>query len=218
MTLASTWEVLDVVGTIAFALSGALVGLSRRMDIFGIVVLAVLTAVGGGMIRDVLIDVVPPTALVNTTNLLLAVATAAVVSVAYGSVHFTREHKRRCAVLFHVSDTLGLAAFTVTGVIAGLAQKDSRFTLPILLGLLTAVGGGVMRDLLAQRMPTVLHADVYAVASVIGAFFICFMKRQHGDMQAAAWFGFFIVVLLRACAIRFGWQIYHPRPKRKPRQ
>ena len=215
MTLSSTWSVLDIIGTLAFALSGALVGLSRKMDIFGVVVLAVLTAVGGGMIRDVLIDVVPPTALVNTTNLLLAVATAVAASVIYGTVHIAPEQKRRFAILFQISDTLGLAAFTVTGVIAGLAQPGARFTLPILLGVLTAVGGGVLRDLLAQRMPTVLHADVYAVAAVIGAFFVCMMKHLHGDMQAAAWFGFFIVVLLRVCAIRFGWQVYHPRPKRR---
>ena len=76
MTLALTWNVLDIIGTVAFALSGALVGLSRKMDAFGIVVLSVLTAVGGGMIRDVLVGIVPPLALTNTTNLLLSVATA----------------------------------------------------------------------------------------------------------------------------------------------
>ena len=215
MTLASTWHVLDIIGTIAFALSGALVGLSRRMDVFGVIVRALLTAVGGGMIRDGLIDVVPPTALVNTTNLLLAVVTALAAVAVYAGIHIAPEQKRRFAFLFQISDTLGLAAFTVTGVITGLAQKDAHLTMPILLGVLTAVGGGVLRDLLAQRIPVVLRADVYAVASVVGAFFVCFMKHMHGDMQAAAWFGFFIVVLLRICAIHFGWQVYHPRPKRK---
>ena len=210
-----TWAVFDIVGTLAFALSGTLVGLSRRMDIFGVVVLAVLTAVGGGMVRDVLVDVVPPTALVNTTNLLLAVATAVLASVIYGTIHITPGQKRRFAILFHLSDTLGLAAFTVTGVIVGLAQKDAQFTLPILLGLLTAVGGGVLRDVMAQRVPTVLYADVYAVAAVVGAFFICVVKHWHGDMQLASWCGFFIVVVLRVLAIRFGWQVYHPKPKRK---
>ena len=215
MTLSMTWGIFDVIGTIAFALSGALVGLSKKMDIFGINVLSVLTAVGGGMLRDILINVVPPTALVNTTNLILAIATATFVSILYGAYHITPVQKRRLIVLFQISDTLGLAAFTVTGVIAGLAQKDAQYTLPIFLGLLTAVGGGVLRDLMAQRMPTVLHADVYAVASVVGAFFVCLMARMHGDMQAASWFGFFIVVILRTLAIRFGWQIYHPRPKWK---
>ena len=214
MTLAVTWYVFDVLGTIAFALSGTLVGLSRKMDVFGVIVLAVLTAVGGGMIRDVLIDSMPA-ALVNTTNLLLAVATAVFVSVFYGVYHVTPKQKRKLVKAFLISDTLGLGAFTVTGVITGLAQKDAQFTLPILLGLITAVGGGVMRDVLAQRMPTVLHADVYAVASVVGAFIVCLAAKYHGDMQLASWAGFFTVVLLRFFAVRYRWQVYHPKPKLK---
>lgn len=214
MTLAFTWYVFDVLGTIAFALSGALVGLSKKMDVFGVIVLAVLTAVGGGMVRDVLIDSMPAV-LVNTTNLLLAVATAVFVSVFYGVYHVTPEQKRKLVKAFLISDTLGLGAFTVTGVIAGLAQKDAQFTLPILLGLITAVGGGVMRDLLAQRMPTVLYADVYAVASVAGSLIVCLAAKYHGDMQLASWAGFFVVVVLRFCAIRYRWQVYHPRPKLK---
>lgn len=215
MTLSLTWFIFDVIGTIAFAFSGALVGLSKKMDIFGIIVLSVLTAVGGGMIRDVLINVVPPTALVNTTNLILAIATAMIVSFLYGAYHISPTQKRKLIVMFHISDTLGLAAFTVTGVITGIVQKDAQYTLPIFLGLLTAVGGGVCRDLMAQRVPTVLYADIYAVASVVGAFFVCFMHRMYEDIQAAAWFGFFIVVIIRVAAIHFGWQIYHPTPKRK---
>lgn len=215
MTLALTWDVFDVLGTAAFALSGTLVGLSRRMDVFGVVVLAVLTAVGGGVVRDVVIDVAPPTALTNTKNLILAVATALSISALYAVFHITAAQKQRLAIVFHLSDTVGLASFTVTGVITGLAQKDTQFTLPMLLGLLTAVGGGVLRDLLAQRMPTVLYADVYAVASVAGSFCVCLAAKFSGDMQTASWVGFSVVVILRLCAIRYGWQIYHPRPKRK---
>ena len=215
MTLDLTWVVFDIIGTVAFALSGALVGLSRKMDAFGIVVLAVLTAVGGGIIRDVLVGIVPPSALTNTANLLLAVATAIIVSAVYGTFRISPEQKRRFLYVYHLSDTLGLAAFTVTGVITGLAQKDAHFTLPILLGLLTAVGGGVLRDLLAQRMPTVLHADVYAVAAVVGAFIACVAAKYHGDMQIASWLGFLTVVVLRILALRYHWQFYHPRPGKK---
>ncbi len=215
MTLALTWVVFDIIGTVAFALSGALVGLSRKMDAFGIVVLAVLTAVGGGVIRDILVGIVPPLALTNTTNLLLSVATAIIVSIVYGTFHFAPKQKHRFLFIFLISDTLGLAAFTVTGVITGLAQKDAHFTLPILLGLLTAVGGGILRDLMAQRMPTVLHADVYAVAAIVGAFIVCLSAKYHGDMQIASWFGFFTVVILRFCALRYHWQIYHPMPRKK---
>ncbi len=215
MTLDLTWVVFDIIGTEAFALSGALVGLSRKMDAFGIVVLAVLTAVGGGIIRDVLVGIVPPSALTNTANLLMAVATAIIVSAVYGTFRFAPKQRRRFLLVYHLSDTLGLAAFTVTGVITGLAQKDAHFTLPILLGLLTAVGGGVLRDLLAQRMPTVLHADVYAVAAVAGAFIVCVAAKYHGDMQIASWLGFFTVTVLRFFALRYHWQIYHPKPGKK---
>lgn len=215
MTLDLTWVVFDMLGTLAFALSGALVGLSRKMDAFGIVVLAVLTAVGGGIIRDVLVGIVPPLALTNTTNLLLSVVTAIIVSSVYGTFRFAPRQRRRFLFVYHLSDTLGLAAFTVTGVITGLAQKDAHFTLPILLGLLTAVGGGVLRDLLAQRIPTVLHADVYAVAAVAGAFIVCMAAKYHGDMQIASWLGFFTVAVLRFFALKYHWQIYHPRPGKK---
>ena len=215
MTMALTWAVFDVVGTVAFAISGALVGLSKKMDAFGIIVLAVLTAVGGGIIRDVLVGIVPPIALTNTTNLLLSVATAIIVSAVYGTFRIAPEQKRRLLVVFHLSDTLGLAAFTVTGVITGVVQKDAHFTLPILLGLLTAVGGGILRDILAQRIPTVLYADVYAVAAVVGAFIVCVAVKYHGDMQIASWIGFLVVVVLRFFAIRYRWQIYHPEPAKK---
>ncbi len=215
MTLAFTWHVFDVLGTIAFALSGTMVGLSRKMDVFGVTVLAVLTAVGGGIVRDLMIGIAPPTALTNTTNLLLAVSTAIILSLIYGTFHITPSQKRRLALVFHLSDTIGLGAFTVTGVITGLTQKDAHFTLPILLGLLTAVGGGVLRDVLAQRMPTVLYADFYAVASVAGSFIVCLASQYQGGLQTASWAGFFVVVVLRICAIRFGWQVYHPRPGKK---
>lgn len=214
-TLALTWAVFDIIGTIAFALSGAIVGLSKKMDIFGVIVLSVLTAVGGGIIRDILVGVIPPSALMNTTNLLLAVATAIIVSVVYGSFQIAPEHKTRFLFVYYFSDTLGLAAFTITGVIMGLAQKDAFFTLPVLLGLLTAVGGGVLRDLLAQQMPTVLYADVYAVAAVAGAFVVCVAAKYHADMQIASWLGFLTVAVLRFLALRYHWQIYHPRPVKK---
>ena len=79
----------------------------------------------------------------------------------------------------------------------------------------TAVGGGVLRDLLAQRMPTVLHADVYAVAAIVGSLIVCIAAKYHGDMQIASWLGFLAVVVLRFFALRYHWQIYHPRPGKK---
>ena len=210
-----TWLIFETAGTVAFALSGSLVALSRRMDIFGVAVLASLTAVGGGMIRDVLIGAVPPRALTNPVWLVLALAVAALSCAAFALARFSRKSRRVFTFFYDLSDTVGLAAFTVTGAAAGFSTTpQARFVLPIMLGLLTGVGGGVMRDLLAQRVPVVLKADVYALASIGGALAAC-LARPHLNGTQTAWLGFSVVVALRVCAIAFGWQLYHPRLRRR---
>ncbi len=207
-----TWILFDWAGTVAFAISGAMVGLSRRMDIFGIVVLALLTAVGGGMVRDVLAGITPPVALVKPEDLLLSVVTALLVSLGYELVRFTGERRRWFNTLYNVSDTVGLASFTVTGAMVGLSQGlGSPYVFPTMLGVITAVGGGIMRDLMAQRVPVVLHMDVYAVASLVGAVVMCYGWPRWGS-ETASWVCFAIVIALRGLALHFGWQLYHPRP------
>lgn len=208
-----TWMIFEILGTIAFAASGAMVGLVRRMDIFGIVVLSSVTAVGGGILRDLLVGITPPTALCNSTNTLLAIGTAIFVSLLYEILPLSRQGKKRLGILFSISDTIGLAAFTVTGTLTGLrVAAGEDYLLPVTLGILTAVGGGIMRDIMALRVPTVLRIDVYAAAAIAGAFTVCAMTFW-GQVMAAPWWGFLLVVLLRGCAIRFGWQLYHPRPR-----
>lgn len=205
------WSIFDWMGTVAFAISGAVLGITRNMDIFGIIVLAVSVAVGGGMVRDVLIGITPPNALAQPTDLLLAVGTAVFLSLTYGFLNLTNRRRRVFQDLYDFSDTVGLASFTVTGTTAGLtAAPDSPyFVLPVTLGLITAVGGGVIRDLMAQRMPVVLHMDVYAVAAIIGAVVMCWMNEFFG-LAAAAWFCFLTVLILRFSAIYYGWQLFHP--------
>ena len=207
-----TWMIFDWLGTVAFAVSGAMVGISRRMDIFGIVVLAVLTAVGGGMVRDVLVGVTPPSALVHPADLLLSVTTACLVAAAYAVLPFNVARKRQVNFLYNVSDTIGLAAFTVTGVLVGMRQPGAQYVLPMMLACITAVGGGMLRDLMAQKVPVVLRMDVYAVASLAGAFLMC--AAWPLGQATASWLGFIVVLLLRSCALRFGWQLYHPHPRR----
>ena len=117
-----TWILFDWLGTFAFAVSGAMVGLSRRMDIFGIVVLAILTAVGGGMVRDVLVGITPPVALSNPTDLLLSVATAALVSVIYAYFCINRWSNTSADCLYHACDAIGPASFNMTGGVDGLRK------------------------------------------------------------------------------------------------
>ncbi len=165
-----TWTVFEILGTVAFAFSGATVGLARGMDVFGIALLSVVTAVGGGILRDVLAGIFPPFALRGPDGIVLALVTAAAVCI--GFRYFRGPCRGRKLVLFayRVSDTAGLAAFTVTGVITAIhSYPGYRYVLPVLLGLITAVGGGILRDVLAQKVPVVLYEDVYAMASVLGS-------------------------------------------------
>ncbi|WP_315306443.1 trimeric intracellular cation channel family protein, partial [Selenomonas noxia] len=171
------WRLFDIIGTLAFAVSGTLVGISRRMDIFGISVLALATAVGGGMVRDMLVGIMPPMALRNTTNFLLSVGVALLTSLLYQWTALHHMRRRRLLTMFNVSDTIGLAAFTITGALTGVRfGGDDSYVLPVLLAATTAVGGGMIRDVLAQRMPVVLYAEVYAAASLAGAFVFCMLR------------------------------------------
>ncbi|WP_233519478.1 trimeric intracellular cation channel family protein [Mitsuokella sp. AF21-1AC] len=207
-----TWILFDWAGTVAFAVSGAMVGLSRRMDIFGVIVLALLTAVGGGMVRDVLAGITPPGAMTKTTDLLMSIVAAILVSFAYSAMHFDSRRRKSMTFLYNLSDTIGLASFTVTGASTGLMQgTGDPYVFPVTLGVITAVGGGMLRDLMAQRVPVVLRMDVYAVASLAGGIVMCWSWPIWGT-EISSWICFLVVLLLRGCALHFGWQLYHPHP------
>lgn len=205
-----TWMIFDLLGTIAFAVSGAMVGIEKKMDIFGIIVLALLTAVGGGMVRDVLAGVTPPMALRNITDFTLAIVTALIVSVAYMIWPLSYRHRRGIELAYNICDTVGLASFTITGFITGMAHSiGNPYVLPVLLGIITAVGGGVLRDLMALKMPVVLYKDIYATASLAGAVACCFAYAHLGIMTSA-WICFIIIVILRYGALVHGWHLLHP--------
>ena len=187
----TTAAVFDIIGIIAFAFSGAIVGIIKRMDIFGITVLAVLTAVGGGILRDVLVGVIPPTTLVHPYGFILSIITSLFVCFLFETVKFSRKGKRIIAIVYNISDTLGLASFTVTGAVTGLTlYPESSIILPVTLGLITAIGGGIFRDILAHRVPVVLK-------------FLCFCIHigRYSDclFMGTTWLSHRILVLLPVC-------------------
>lgn len=208
-----TWIFFETIGTIAFAFSGAMTGLSKRMDIFGITVLAVMTGVGGGMIRDVLVGITPPSILRSPDGLLLSMATAWAVCLVYPFVEISRSSRKWILLFYAVSDTCGLAAFTVTGALTSLYKlPDYSYVLPVMLGLITACGGGIIRDMMAQKVPVVLKTEVYAIASVAGGFAVC-LAWDYIGVGIASWIGFFLVIILRSLAIYFHWELYHPHAR-----
>jgi uncharacterized membrane protein YeiH len=152
------WEILEITGTVAFAAAGSLVGIKKRLDIFGVAMLAVTTAVGGGIIRDTLLGNVPPLAFRNPTFLLISLVIAVLVSL------YVKPVAKRKTMLT-ICDAVGLGAFTVTG--ASLALTQGGVLLVVALGVTTGIGGGVLRDVFVREIPLVFHKEIYAVAAAI---------------------------------------------------
>ena len=205
--------IFDYLGTIAFAISGALVGMQKRMDIFGIAMLALATAVGGGMIRDTLVGNTPPSALQDGSY--IAPSLAAVVALLFSSRRLRGNNKARrySLYLYNLADTFGLASFTVTGAMVGVAADPrSVFLLPVTLGLITACGGGIIRDIGALRIPVVFRNEVYASASVAGGIVFCFV-RQVANLAWAVPLAFLTVMFIRLLAIRYKLEL--PRAHRR---
>ncbi len=212
------WQIFDVLGTAAFALSGALVAVSRRMDLFGIFVLAAATAVGGGIVRDILLGNVPPAAFKTSVYLwiVLAAMLLSIISVRYIRVSSRKRFMHGGLVVYLCCDAVGLGSFTVTGTLLGCFYYPAYWILCVTLGVLTAVGGGVIRDVLAGRIPGVLRQEIYATASLAGSLAIWWLYVQQGvSVTMAAVMGFSFTVLLRLIAVYFHWNL--PRVKRATR-
>lgn len=200
------WYMFDMIGTIAFAVSGALVGVARKMDIFGMAVLALATAIGGGIVRDVLLGYFPPNSLRNVVYVTVVLAVTVIVFLIYNSRYRKHAMGPRSRASYLLADALGLASFTVTGASAGFKLYPELPIFIVLLGTITAVGGGIIRDMLAQRIPSVLKEDVYALPSIIGGIVYYLMVTSSWDSMAV--YGVFTVVLvIRLLAIKYNWSL-----------
>lgn len=209
------WQVFDILGTTAFALSGVLAAIFRRMDLFGVFVLAAATAVGGGIVRDVLLGSIPPAAFKTSLYLWIILATILLCSMGVRYIRAS-SHQRfvHCSLAVYIfCDAVGLGSFTVTGTLLGCFYYPNYWILCVTLGVLTAVGGGVIRDVLAGRIPGVLKQEIYATASIAGALDIWWLYVQEQmSMDMAAISGFVFTVGLRLIAVYFHWNL--PRVKR----
>lgn len=202
---------MEIIGTVAFAASGAMVGIRKKMDIFGICVLGLVTAVGGGMIRDVILGIVPPNVFRNPSYAFVAVITSVVV---FAAVYMKREgmdgsFKNIYDRLMLLMDSVGLAIFTVVGVNTGIRQGyvDSLFLLTF-VGTITGVGGGLLRDVMAGEPPYIFVKHIYACASIVGSVVCVYMYRFFGAV-AAMTVSSVVVLLIRCLAAHYRWNLPH---------
>lgn len=164
------WGSLEIIGTAAFAVTGGLTAVRHRLDLFGILMLAVITAIGGGVLRDSLLGRVPPSSFRDPTFVLVALVVGLVIFFRHREIQ-----KLESLVLF--SDALGLGAFTATGSEVAVECGWNQPFMVIVFGLVTAIGGGILRDVLSGEVPFVFRKEIYALASIIGSAVFFFGQR-----------------------------------------
>ena len=208
-------QFLELIGTAAFSISGAMIAVDKGADIFGVLFLALITALGGGVIRDTLLGNTPP--MMFTSYMYVTVALfcgLAIFILAYSNIErYSRIYPRMDHVV-NIFDAMGLAAFTVSGVnlTVGLYGLDMPLLL-CLMGMCTGVGGGMLRDVLTNSMPMVLTSRIYAVASLCGALLYYILLSNSVPATPAAIITCVLIFALRLLATFFNWNL--PRVQSK---
>lgn len=202
---------MEIVGTIAFASSGAMLGIRKNMDIFGVNVLGITTAVGGGCVRDLLLGIHPPKMFQNFAYVGTAILTSCLLFVVFFikkellESTFLERYERVMSAL----DAVGLGIFTVMGIRTAMDLEGSHFDhwfLLVFVGVATGIGGGMMRDVMAGETPFVFIKHVYACAALIGAFLYIFLCRAVPDIGAML-VSSITVVAVRLLAAHYRWNL-----------
>ncbi len=192
----------DMIGTFSFAISGAMVGVKKNMDIFGIVVLGIVTAIGGGTIREVFIGQFPPFAFRQDIYFYLAIAGALI-------TYLFMNHLLRIKAIVLLADAVGLGTFVTIGVSRALAVDITPIG-AVVLGTVSAIAGGMIRDVLAGEIPFVLTRDFYAVSCILGGIVYLVMAGLETPQNITMATATSVVIVLRVLAIRYSWKL--PRP------
>ncbi|MBQ8383339.1 MAG: trimeric intracellular cation channel family protein [Clostridia bacterium] len=202
-------HITELIGTVAFSVSGAIHAIGKKLDLLGVVVLGCLTALGGGAIRDLLMGQIPPRAFSNFEYLIVATVSAlAVFVVASFFKNGYRAHLALLEQINNVFDAVGLGAFSVVGVQLALdgGYGDNLFFC-VFLGVLTGCGGGILRDVMCAKVPGVLTKHIYALASAAGALLYALLCKFGVPELYGVLGGIALVILIRMLATVFRWSL-----------
>jgi uncharacterized membrane protein YeiH len=190
---------LDIIGTFAFAISGALVAMKKEFDLFGVAIIAFVTAVGGGMLRDILIDA-HPINWIGDLNYLWTIMIAVV---------FTFLFRSKIAPLrktFFLFDTIGIAVFTLLGLQKGLSF-DLHPIIALLMGMISAVFGGVIRDVLTNQVPLIFKKEIYALACLIGGVVYLLGIKFSISSSISFVISVFVIIIIRLIVVKFNLEL-----------
>lgn len=191
--------ILDLLGTLAFAISGALAGRERRLDLFGMTILAFATAIGGGTIRDMMIGFTPVMWLTNLSYFYVTLLGVAMAIVFYKKFNFLRYS------LF-LFDTIGIAVFTLIGIEKGM-KVGLHPVICVTLGTITACFGGVIRDILANKVPLIFKQEIYATACILGGM-VYYLLNYFSLSKDVLYIGTAgIIILIRVLAVKYKWSL-----------
>ena len=200
--------ILDILGTVAFAVSGTIVALEKRTDIFGVVLLGCTTALGGGIFRDMILGNLPPRIFTYYTDAIIALAVSLLVFlVAALKKDRFRSNEPLINAVVNIFDAVGLGVFVVTGmgIAINLGYYDN-IGLTVFAGVITAIGGGLLRDIMIDEMPFVLKKRVYAIAAIAGGIIYYFLLPPAGSTIASLC-GIVSTFAIRILATWFRWNL-----------
>ena len=199
----SIWNLiqfLDLFGTMAFAVTGALKAIEHKLDIFGVIVLSAITGLAGGIIRDVLLGKIPPSGISELSYVSIAIVTAIVVFFLYPRI-------KRQIGLFLIFDAVGLGVFTIIGATIAFNMYGFNVLLMIFGGIITAIGGGIIRDTLVNETPLVFRKELYASISFIGVILYILLIYRGMNLEVSSIICILFVTALRIMALRFKWNL-----------
>ena len=188
-------NIIDILGTFAFAVSGVFSAMERKLDLFGVLIISFVTAIGGGTIRDVLVGNLPVNWLQNDVTI-LTIFVSAMATILFGSYF---KHLNTALFLF---DALGLGLFTIIGIEIGMEKKFSG-GICVALGTISACFGGVLRDVLLNKVPLIFHKEIYALACILGGATYFFLRQTHLNNDLSKVICIILIFAIRIIAIRF---------------
>lgn len=209
MNIELVMDIIGFLGTIAFAVSGAMVAISKRADFFGVIVLAVVTATGGGVTRDIFLDRLPPMAFLDTGYIVIATLTAiAVYSIAKSNKDYYRKNTHVIDVVTNIFDALGLGTFAIMGAQAaidcGFAQNGFFV---VFIGVLTGIGGGFIRDIMVMEIPVILRKHFYALAALAGSLVFYLLYIYSFPYGITVLIPILVTFFLRMLATHYKWNL-----------
>ena len=196
----------EMIGTVAFAVSGSMTAVRKNMDLFGVMILGVITACGGGLTRDIILGITPP-ALFGTPKYVTVAAATAILVFIPGIRRWLMKSHRGFERILLLMDSIGFGVFTMVGMQAayGCGVECSTF-LAVSVGVITGVGGGVMRDVMAGDRPYIFVKHIYACAAILGAMLFAVLRGRCGDTVAILT-GAALVILIRLLSAHFRWSL-----------